>query len=67
LNEIFRFYGFERCKLAILNAKFLKNNAISIASLVFNIPKKQFHATLRNRHTYTFRSIEALAKSKRII
>lgn len=39
LKECLKFYGFEKCKNAILNAKFLKSNAINTASLIFNIPR----------------------------
>lgn len=39
LKEILKHYGNERCKLAITNAKFLKNSAITKASFIFEIPK----------------------------
>jgi hypothetical protein len=39
LKSCLKFYGFERCKVAIINAKFLKSNAINTASLIFEIPR----------------------------
>ncbi len=39
LNRTLDFYGVERSKSAILNAKFLKKNAINTASLIFDIPR----------------------------
>jgi hypothetical protein len=39
LKNTLEFYGKERSKSAILNAKFLKKNAINTASLIFEIPR----------------------------
>jgi hypothetical protein len=39
LREILKFYGFERCKEAVMSAKFLKKNAINTASLILDIPR----------------------------
>lgn len=39
LKSILEFYGREKTKSAILNAHFLKKNAINTASLIFEIPR----------------------------
>ncbi len=39
LKAILDFYGKEKSKQAILNAQFLKKNAINTASLIFDIPR----------------------------
>lgn len=40
LREIIKYYGKRKCKEAIINAPFLRKNAISIAHLLLDIPKE---------------------------
>jgi hypothetical protein len=39
LRALLDFYGLERSKQAIINARFLKKNAINTASLIFDIQR----------------------------
>jgi hypothetical protein len=44
--EIIKFYGEEYCKITLTNSKFIRLNAIAIASLLFSIPREKFKCFL---------------------
>jgi hypothetical protein len=51
LFEIIKYYGEDKCKNAIQNAKFLRMNALNIASLLFNIPRESIKC-FKNRPSH---------------
>jgi hypothetical protein len=42
IREVIKFYGKEKSIIALTNAEFLRQNAISIAHLLLDIPKENF-------------------------
>jgi hypothetical protein len=42
LKEVIKFYGVEKCKDSLINAHFLRLNAISLGYLILDIPKEDF-------------------------